>query len=323
MDPYGPDDILTADKKHCHDLLVILAKSVNSTTSSPRRALTLEAANAWSAKALCERAGFKWHEIDAPNPRLYGGLNHDELAKKLFVHANWIDMPFGSFLRLAVRRNQQYDVIWADFCGTWTGRKDGFRPHEDIKYMFEAKLLKENAVFAITLSCRNSRKDTLEVSHDLHKFAADNKYLLTPAGLHQYGQMSFQLFSVSSVVFNLPASSSSEGRKKRSVRSQSRKKRSIRSFRIKDLMRTILRFINRRRLWPYSDDKLFVMILCDCEVRSIISKINCPGQSHGISSSRILTIIHACLSVALKSDDFVQKPRDARQIFLDAGYLFR
>jgi hypothetical protein len=81
-------------------------------------------------------------------------------------------------------RNEKLRGLWADYCGTFDGNKL-CNPKSDLKYLFEAKLLLPNSIFAVTFCLRDKRislsssKQKIRINQWIKQTSRKNGYDLT------------------------------------------------------------------------------------------------------------------------------------------------
>lgn len=80
--------------------------------------------------------------------------------------------------------NSSLSTIWLDYTSSWESKLYGTSPKEDVKLLFDKKLLDDISIFAITL---NVRSTSIYFLMELFKIANNNGYeLISLCGEHTY-----------------------------------------------------------------------------------------------------------------------------------------
>lgn len=186
-----------AYKKEINNTLVKVWKQLG--LGKAGYAVVLESEKMRTVTAL-KRAGFLEKNIEIPNNNL---ATYKKIVKK---HRQTYYMSLGEYLdTISIPENKySLSLVFADYCGTIDGNKDTC-PLEDIRNLFETKLMKKSSVLAVTFSTHNGKKPNKLQLNDISRMGAritmsayENGYVATelPFGRRYNNSMYFTIYQI-------------------------------------------------------------------------------------------------------------------------------
>lgn len=118
--------------------------------------------------------GIPKHLIHIPNPFYKNGK---------IKHINHFSITLNTYLKYVNLLDEKIDLIFADYCSSWNGNKTcNLKPSEDIKLLFNCRLLSKPSILALTVCRREGIRTTTTnklfklINNTIYKYAIKNKY---------------------------------------------------------------------------------------------------------------------------------------------------
>lgn len=180
----------TKDKVNEENKLLCNKLFTREAVKNINRALILDAEDLKTTSFL-KRRGFK--EIHVPNPYVFEEIKTD---KRITAH----NMLVGEYIE---KSKIKFGSVWLDYCCSFDGSEaTHIKPQEDIKRLFEKKLLLTNSVLAVTFSYRKNQRveyvgqDEDRVRKCITNEARLNGYTAVYERTHRYKGMYFILYRI-------------------------------------------------------------------------------------------------------------------------------
>lgn len=141
--------VRSKDKNKIHMNKVLAELTENCSVSTDKiNALVLDTEKLLTTKSLM-KAGVKKENITICNPFIF-----DKIKK---IHNNVKNVLVGDYIYSLTSFSMNLDLVLLDYCSTLNGNSE-ISPEQDIKTLFDKRILASESLLAVTISLRNKHK---------------------------------------------------------------------------------------------------------------------------------------------------------------------